>query len=139
MLNLKFSERYLKTADYSYNSHNHKIPKMLCTNYDKCLNDLNLKFNRRIERFNNILKSNKKIYLLRIGNINQEECIILFKTLLLKYNKINLSIIAISRNDKKFIKNWKIPNIFNFYIEPELNKYMFYNKIKVIFENLNII
>ncbi len=74
------------------------------------------KYQRRIERFRNILNSDNKVIFIRYGKITYEEALRL--SLLLRTKFINLDFLLVLVDiSTEMIADWDIPHIKNFYLE----------------------
>ncbi|MBA2367945.1 MAG: hypothetical protein H0V82_02840 [Candidatus Protochlamydia sp.] len=77
--------------------------------------DVKLKYDRRIKRFFNLLNSNKKVLLVRLGDSRQEiEC--LDYLLQQNYPKLNYTILAVHETED-FKLDWGLDRIKNYYIK----------------------
>lgn len=73
------------------------------------------KFDRRILRFFNLLKSNKKILFIRLG-IERQEAILLDQLLHLQYPQLEYLILALDEREEMKI-DWGLDRVKNFYVE----------------------
>jgi hypothetical protein len=77
-------------------------------------------FQRRIERFIQIMHSGVPVYLLRFEDINQNQAEELYTLLKEKYPLSNFLLVCIDEYYKKNVNTWESPNkkIYHFYLNP---------------------
>ncbi|WP_068469485.1 DUF1796 family putative cysteine peptidase [Candidatus Protochlamydia phocaeensis] len=85
-------------------------------------NDIKTKYDRRINRFFELLNSNKKILFVREGFTREqvEQLDLLFQTL---YPTLSYTILAVS-DDEAFYEDWGLERIRNFYIQQKAWNWM---------------
>lgn len=81
------------------------------------LGEIQKKYLRRIERFRNVCRSNKKIYFIRhYGITSKKEAIVLRDILQQHYPDLDFTLV-IAGNNSSFAEPWNIPSIKNYYLK----------------------
>lgn len=111
---------------------------ILHPNWMNALPEIEKKYLRRIERFRDVCKSNKKVYFIRHQGIrSQNDAITLRDILKRSYPNLDFTLVIIG-NDDSFNESWNLPHIKNYY----LKQTAVWNDVKswqVIFEDLGLI